>query len=115
MTTNTLRKMVSCFVSASILSAINIAALPSVGAQVTLRQCDQIQDRERRQRCRSAVYDAQRYKEEEHDWKDAEREIRARHERACRQVGMVARFSGSGRYLTAACVAPRIINDARNR
>jgi hypothetical protein len=115
MTTKTAHKMLSYGVCASILGAANTFALPSAGAQVTLRQCDQIQDRERRQRCRSAVYDAQRYQEEERDWRDAEREIRARHERACRQVGMVARFSGSGRYLRAACVAPRIINDARNR
>jgi hypothetical protein len=88
--------------------------LPSTAtAQVTLQQCDQIQDRTRRQRCRSAVYDAQRYDEESRGWREEEARIRSDHERACRRVGKVARIVGQGRNFRVVCEAPRRIYDSR--
>ena len=109
------RAWISIGVSAAMFVALNTFPLPPAAAQVSLSQCDQIEDRTRRQRCRSAVYDAQRYDEEARDWREEEARIRRDHERACRQVGLIARFTGSGRYLKAACVAPRVINDAIQR
>jgi hypothetical protein len=78
-------------------------------------RCDVIQDRDRRLRCKWADSDAKRYEDEARGWREEEARIRRDHERACRQVGLVAKFTGSGRYLRAACVAPRIINDRLNR
>ena len=115
MTRNAVHKVASLSLCLSALGAANALIVPSAGAQVTLSQCDRIEDRARRQRCRSAVYDAQRYDEEARGWREEEARIRRDHERACRQIGLVARFTGSGRYLKAACVAPRVINDAVQR
>lgn len=78
-------------------------------------RCDQIRDPERRQRCRWADADAQRYAEEARGWREEEARIRRDHEQACRRVGMVARFIGQGRTLRAVCEAPRRIYDARTR
>jgi hypothetical protein len=61
----------ACRVSASVLvlaaGLVTITALPSEAEalQPRLRDCDQIEDARRRENCRSAVYDAQRYRNEE--------------------------------------------------
>lgn len=91
------------------------AAPESSSAAAQANRCDQISDRARRLRCRSADADAKRYEEEARGWREEEARIRRDHERACHRVGLIASFTGSGRYLKAACVAPRVINDARNR
>jgi hypothetical protein len=89
--------------------------LPSAAAaQVTLQQCDQIQDHARRQRCRSAVYDAQNYRQEAQDWKGEEARIRADQERACQRVGMVGRLVKQGALFRVVCEAPQRIYDARH-
>lgn len=113
MTINTLRKVLPYGVCVSILGAINGFSLPPASAQVSLSQCDQIEDRARRQRCRSAVYDAKRYDEEAHDWRQEEARIRRDGDRACRRVGQIARFVGQGRTFRAVCEAPRRIYDSR--
>lgn len=114
MTINVIRKTLSYGICASILGAINTFSLPPAAAQVSLSQCDQIQDRVHRQRCRSAVYDAQRYDEEARGWREEEARIRRDGDRACRRVGMVARFVGQGRTFRSVCEAPRRIYDSRH-
>lgn len=78
-------------------------------------RCDRIQDRDRRLRCRWAEADARRYEEESRGWREEEARIRRDHERACRRVGMVARFVGQGRTFRAVCEAPRRAYDRGRR
>lgn len=92
--------------------SLGVTSTPAA-AQVQMSQCNTIQDRRRRQNCREGVAQGQSYAQEAEGWRREEADIRRRHEQACRAVGMIARFTGSGRALRAACVAPRVITDMR--
>jgi hypothetical protein len=97
------------------VAMIGFASVSVAPAAAQPSRCDQIEDRKSRQRCISGEADAKMYEEEARGWREEEARIRRDHERACRQVGMVAKFTGAGRWLKAACVAPRVINDRINR
>lgn len=115
MTSDIIHKMMSCCICMSAVSAFNVFSTAPALAQVSLSQCDQIADRVRRQRCRSAVYDSKRFADEAHDWRQEEARIRRDGDRACRQIGQIARFVGQGRTFRAVCEAPRRIYDSRRR
>lgn len=103
----------ACLTAAGPFIVFSPIAVSPAAAQSS--RCDSIQDRDRRFRCRSAESDARMYEEEARGWREEEARIRRDHERACRRIGAVAKFTGSGRLLKAACVAPRVINDRMNR
>jgi len=103
----------ACLTAAGLVIVFSPVAMSAAAAQSS--RCDSIQDRDRRFRCKSAESDAKMYEEEARSWREEEARIRRDHERACRRIGAVAKFTGSGRYLKAACVAPRVINDRLNR
>ena len=77
-------KLLSGIVSLSTSFGIGaLAMFAPAPAQAQVSRCDQIEDRERRQRCRSAIYQAEAYKEEERSYREAERDIRDQHKRGC--------------------------------
>lgn len=96
-------------------AVVGVAVFSPSPADAQVSRCDQIRDRERRQRCRSAEYDAQRYREEERTWREAERDIRGHHRNGCRAVGYIGQPARIGGAARAACEGPRIIYDARER
>jgi hypothetical protein len=102
------RHLIGAILLASLSGVVGIAAFMPAPAEAQVSRCDQIADRERRQRCRSATYQAEAYREEERSWREAEEDIRGHHKRGCRRVGRVG-----GRGFRLVCDAPRVINDWR--
>ena len=100
---------------AAALLMAGLGSTISTPANAQESRCDGIEDRRSRLRCKWGESDAKTHDDERHGWREEEARIRRDHERACARVGKVARFTGVGRLLKAACVAPRVINDRINR
>lgn len=101
--------------AAAALAAGAQVSLPAVAQAQTLGDCDRIEDRERRQRCRNGIHDRERYREEQRTWRQAEDDIRQHHRQGCRAVGVVGSAAGMGRAARTTCDAPRILNDMNQR